>query len=91
MHGLKLVAVAVVAQAMWNMACNLCPDRRRAALALLAAALVLVVSGSFVQIAALLIGAIGGALLCRDLPAAPGLPMMPVSMRTGGSRRWRCF
>ena len=85
MHGLKLVAVAVVAQAVWNMARNLCPDRRRAALALLAAALVLVVSGSFVQIAALLIGAIGGALLCRDLPAAPGLPVMPVSMRTGGA------
>ena len=85
LHGLKLVAVAVVAQAVWNMARNLCPDRRRAALALLAAALSLMVGGSFVQIAALLIGAIGGALLCRDLPAAPGLPVMPVSMRTGGA------
>jgi chromate transporter len=84
LHGLKLVAVAVVAQAVWSMARNLCPDRPRAALALLAAALLLVVSGSFVQIAALLIGAAGGALLCRDLPAAPGLPAMPVSLRTGG-------
>jgi chromate transporter len=84
LHGLKLVAVAVVAQAVWSMARNLCPDRRRAALALLAAALLLVMSGAFVQIAALLIGAIGGALLCRDLPAAPGLPVMPVGMRTGG-------
>jgi chromate transporter len=84
LHGLKLVAVAVVAQAVWSMARNLCPDRRRAALALLAAALLLVVSGSFVQIAALLVGAIGGAVLCRDLPAAPGLPVMPVGMRTGG-------
>ena len=84
LHGLKLVAVAVVAQAVWSMARNLCPDRPRAALALLAAALLLVVSGAFVQIAALLIGAVGGALLCRDLPAAPGLPAMPVSLRTGG-------
>ena len=83
LHGLKLVAVAVVAQAVWSMARNLCPDRPRAALALLAAALLLVVSGSFVQIAALLIGAAGGALLCRDLPVAPGLPAMPVSLRTG--------
>jgi len=66
------------------MARNLCPDRPRAALALLAAALLLVVSGSFVQIAALLSGAIGGALLCRNLRAAPGLPAMPVSVRTGG-------
>jgi chromate transporter len=85
LHGLKLVAVAVVAQAVWSMARNLCPDRRRAALALLAAALLLLIGGSFVQIAALLIGAIGGALLCRNLPAAPGLPVMPVGMRTGGA------
>ncbi len=84
LHGLKLVAVAVVAQAVWSMARSLCPDRARAALALLAAALLLVVSGSLAQIAALLIGAVGGALLCRNLPAAPGLPTMPVSLRTGG-------
>jgi chromate transporter len=84
LHGLKLVAVAVVAQAVWSMARNLCPDRPRAALALLAAALLLVVGGPAVQIGALLIGAVGGALLCRNLPAAPGLPAMPVSLRTGG-------
>jgi chromate transporter len=84
LHGLKLVAVAVVAQAVWSMARNLCPDRSRAALALIAAVLLLVISGSLVQIAALLIGAVGGALLCRDLPAAPGLPAMPVTLRTGG-------
>jgi chromate transporter len=84
LHGLKLVAVAVVAQAVWSMARNLCPDRPRAALALLAAALLLVISGSFVQIAALLVGAVGGALLCRNLPAAPALPVMPVSLRIGG-------
>src|SRR6516162_667780 len=84
LHGLKLVAVAVVAQAVWSMARNLCPDRPRAALALLAAALLLVITGSLVQIAALLIGAVGGALVCRNLPAAPGLPAMPVNLRTGG-------
>ncbi len=33
-HGLKLLAVAVVAQAVWNMGRNLCPDRQRAGLAL---------------------------------------------------------
>src|SRR5271169_232499 len=85
LHGLKLVAVAVVAQAVWSMARNLCPDRARAALALMAAALLLVVNGGLVQIAALLIGAIGGALLCRNLPAAPELPAMPVNLRTGGA------
>jgi chromate transporter len=85
LHGLKLVAVAVVAQAVWSMARNLCPDRPRAALALLAAALLLVAGGAFLQIAALLVGAAGGVLLCRDLPALPGLPAMPVSLRTGGA------
>jgi chromate transporter len=84
LHGLKLVAVAVVAQAVWSMARNLCPDRPRAALALLAAALLLVISGSLVQIAALLIGAVGGALLCRNVPAVPELPAMPVTLRIGG-------
>ncbi len=85
LHGLKLVAVAVVAQAVWSMARNLCPDRPRAALALLAAALLLVAGGAFLQIAALLIGAAVGVLLCRDLPGLPGLPAMPVSLRTGGA------
>ncbi len=84
LHGLKLVAVAVVAQAVLSMARNLCPDRARTAVALLAAALLLVVSGAFVQIAALLIGAAGGALLCRELPSLPELPAMPVTLRTGG-------
>ncbi len=83
LHGLKLVAVAVVAQAVWSMARNLCPDRTRAALALLAAALLLTWGGALVQIAALAGGAVGGALLCRNLPAAPGLPAMPVSRHTG--------
>ena len=73
LHGLKLVAVAVVAQAVWGMARNLCPDRPRAALALLAAALLLVISGSFVQIAALLIGAVGGALLCTQSSRRAGI------------------
>ena len=41
LQGLKLAAVAVVAQAVWTMAQRLCPDRVRATLALLAAAAVL--------------------------------------------------
>src|SRR5215472_9295645 len=50
LHGLKLVAVAVVAQAVWSMARNLCPDRVRAALALVAAALLLLVPSAWGQI-----------------------------------------
>ena len=85
LHGLKLVAVAVVAQAVWSMAQKLCPDRSRAALALLAAILMLVAGGPGVQVLALGLGAAGGILLCRDLPALPALPAMPVSLRAGGA------
>jgi chromate transporter len=72
LHGLKLVAVAVVAQAVWNMARNLCPDRTRAALALGSAILLLLYGGAATQVAALALGAAGGLLLLRrdDVPLA---------------------
>jgi chromate transporter len=83
LHGLQLVAVAVVAQAVISMAQKLCPDRRRAGLALAAASLMLVAGSAGVQVLVLVVGAIGGILLCRDVPALPGLPAMPVSLRAG--------
>src|SRR5215813_1872567 len=46
LHGLKLVAVAIVAQAVWGMARTLCPDRRRASIAVAATIIVLLVSSS---------------------------------------------
>src|SRR3990172_8523737 len=42
LHGLKVVAVAVVAQAVWGMARSLAADRERASLAIVAAVAVLV-------------------------------------------------
>jgi len=65
LHGLKLVAVAVVAQAIWGMAQSLTPDRPRAAIALAAVAVVVFVGGSFGQIAAIALGAAAGLGLCR--------------------------
>jgi chromate transporter len=66
-HGLKLVAVAVVAQAVWDMARRLCPDRRRAAIALGAMAVVGVLSGSaYAQLIAIVVGAALGFALCRE-------------------------
>lgn len=84
LHGLKLVAVAVVSQAVWSMAQKLCPDRPRAAIALLAAMLLLIVGGALIQDLVLVLGAMGGALLCRGIAANSGLPKMPVTMRAGG-------
>jgi chromate transporter len=84
LHGLKLVAVAVVSQAVWSMAQKLCPDRPRTALALLAAVLLLMVGGAWIQDLALVLGAVGGALFCRNIAASPGVPMVGVTMRAGG-------
>jgi chromate transporter len=60
LHGLKVVAVAVVAQAIWGMARTLCPDRPRGTVAILAAALTLAWSGIWGQIAAIAGGALAG-------------------------------
>tara|TARA_R110002051_G_scaffold113899_1_gene186437 strand:- start:1242 stop:2462 length:1221 start_codon:yes stop_codon:yes gene_type:complete len=68
-HGLKVVAVAVVAQAVWGMARNLAPDRERASIALAAVLIVIFVAGSIGQVAAIVIGGLAGLWLCR---AAPG-------------------
>jgi chromate transporter len=65
LHGLKLVAVAVVAQAIWGMSLTLTPDRTRAGIALAAIAIVVVFTGSFGQIAAIVFGACTGPWLCR--------------------------
>ncbi len=60
LHGLKIVAVAVVAQAVAAMARQLAPDRARASLAVAAAVMVLAVPGSGGQIAAIALGGIVG-------------------------------
>lgn len=66
LHGLKLVAVAIVAQAIWGMSKSLTPDKTRLAIgfgALLIAALAPAMIG---QIAAMLFGVIAGLALCRE-------------------------
>ena len=69
LRGLKLVAVAVVAQAVWGMARSLAPDRARASVAVAACLVCLGVPSSFGQIAAIVLGAvIGVAVLHRDPP-----------------------
>jgi chromate transporter len=83
LHGLKLVAVAVVAQAVWGMARALAPDGKRAAVALAAAATVVFAGGSFGQIAAIVLGLLCGLWVCRTDAFAP----VPVHLRFPVSRR----
>ncbi len=63
LHGLKIVAVAVVAQAVWNMARTLAPDRERATLAAGAAVLMLALPSTMGQIAVIALGGMVGWLL----------------------------
>jgi len=72
LHGLKVVAVAVVAQAVWGMGKSLCPDRLRAGVAVLAALLALAVPTAAGQIAAIAAGAAVGRWMLPPghLPAA---------------------
>ena len=65
LHGLKLAAVAVVAQAVWGMGKKLCPDRARITLALAAAASVLLIPNSLGQIGVIAAGAVAGWWLYR--------------------------
>ncbi len=81
-HGLKIVAVAVVAQAVWGMARSLTPDRERASIALLAVLLTIFVGGSFGQVAAIVFGAAAGLVLCRTgFVAGAGHLVFPISRR----------
>ena len=82
-HGLKLTAVAVVAQALLSMARRLCTDLRTAALALAAAAALLVFGSAGTQLAVLAGGALGGILLCRGTAAAPAPLAIPLDRRVG--------
>jgi chromate transporter len=84
LHGLRLIAVAVVAQAIWGMSRTLTPDRARAAIALAAIAVVVFFSGSFGQIAAIALGACAGLWLCRgEVAPVSGHLNFPVTRRAG--------
>ncbi len=66
LHGLKIVAVSVVAQAVWGMAKSLAPDRQRASTALAGIVCVVFLAGAFGQILALAVGAVAGLAFCRN-------------------------
>jgi chromate transporter len=80
LHGLKIVAVAVVAQALWGMARNLCPDRGRATLAIGAAVLALALPSTVAQIGVIVAGGIIG---WRLLPAEAGATLGHMAVPIG--------
>lgn len=84
LHGLKIVAVAVVAQAVWGMARSLCPDRLRAGMALSAAVLTLLMPSVGGQIVVIIVSGLLGRWLLKIEPASDQPDDgYPVSRRTG--------
>lgn len=84
LHGLKLTAVAIVAQAVWGMARTLCPDRQRATIAVMAAGIILLSTSSAAQLGAIAFGGLAGLWLCRGQPAtSAGHISLPVSRTVG--------
>ena len=88
LHGLKLVAVVVVAHALVGMVRRLTPDLPRAAIAAVALALILAGTGVWIQLAAIALGGLLGIRLCRGvrMPAAARFPV-----RHGGVAAAACM
>lgn len=86
LHGLKLVAVAVVAQAVYGMARSLTPDRQRAAITLAAVLIVTFMASAIGQVAAIALGAVAGLKVCRQPGTGQvGHLAIPVSRRFGAA------
>ncbi|TGL56230.1 chromate efflux transporter [Leptospira ognonensis] len=86
LHGLKVVAVSVVAQAVLGMGKNLCPDKERITLAIVSMVVVLLANSAFIQILVLLGAGIFGVFFFKsssDLPHEP--------LHTGGRIRGAVF
>jgi chromate transporter len=85
-HGLKVAAVAIIAQAVWGMGRSLCPDRPRAGLAVAAALITVALPTALGQLGAIALGAAIGAAVLR-VPARASLASEP----RGVSRRAGCI
>lgn len=83
-HGLKIAAVAVVAQAVWGMSRTLCPDRPRAGIAIVAALIALALPTAAGQVGAIVFGALLGRWALPSGALAPATHQdYGVSRRTG--------
>ncbi|RIK99491.1 MAG: chromate transporter [Proteobacteria bacterium] len=83
LHGLKIVAVAIVAQAVWGMARNLCPDKERATIAVAAVLLLAWAPGAIGMMGAILLGAIAGLVLSKGQVTTGAHLPVPVSRKAG--------
>jgi chromate transporter len=83
-HGLKLVAVVIVTQALWGMTRNLAPDRIRITIALISMMIIVFTSQSLFQLAAIASGAMLGMIFFKTPPSSAHEPVhFPVSPIAG--------
>lgn len=84
LHGLKVVAVAVVAQAVWGMARSLCPDRERATIAILASIVTLAWPTAIGQLSSIAVaGIVGLVIFPRSAGSSVSHIRFPVGKTTG--------
>ena len=83
LHGLKVAAVAVVAQAVLGMMRTLAPDRERATLAVIAATIVFAVPTAWGQIAAIILGALVGLVVLPRPEMRSEQAVLPLNVSRG--------
>ncbi|GAA0134305.1 chromate transporter [Paenibacillus sp. YSY-4.3] len=88
LHGLKLTAVAIVAQAVWSMGVKLAATRKQAAIALGAAGVALLWPGTFSQVGVITAAALLGLFLHRHETTAESInPVAAAKWRKAPSYR----
>ncbi|HTS39769.1 MAG TPA: chromate efflux transporter [Xanthobacteraceae bacterium] len=85
LHGLKIAAVAVVAQAVLSMMRSLVPDRERATVAVAAAVLTIAFPSTWGQIGAILLGGVAGLTLLRSAAPTDHVAMPHAVTRTAAT------
>ncbi|MHC8367346.1 chromate efflux transporter [Pseudomonas sp. ZT5P21] len=86
LHGLKVVAVAVVAQAVWGMARNLCADGLRVALMMISACVVLLEPSAWAQVGVMVVAGVCGLRLFKPAQSGGHDPLpIPLSRRAGAN------
>ena len=83
LHGLKVVAVAVVAQAIWGMARSLCPDRERATITIVASIVTLAWPTAVGQLSSIAVaGLVGLIIFPATASFSPSQMRFPVGKKT---------
>lgn len=79
LHGLKLAAVAIVAQAVWGMGKSLAPDRGRATIAILTSAIALLFPSTYTQLIVIIAAGVLGLMIYKQSSTVMEKPMQAVS------------